>query len=176
MRQGCDIDLDPQAGRRAQDEAAETKTGLAKMLQTNPDCSWDTFDGKCLLQLLLAPVYRCIRSTAARQLRAQQSAPVVADRVIEMSAACCDGNADVTCRDGSPPRDCGSVCAVFFHSFFNDCGVLLQTVMAAQIDEFTAFDATCLASADVEFFLSAIQHTTCKSRGENQCVYSVAGQ
>ena len=23
------------------------------------------------------------------------------------------------------------------------------------------FDATCLASADVEFFLSAIQHTTC---------------
>ena len=46
MRQGCDIDLDPQAGRRAQDEAAETKTGLAKMLQTNPDCSWDTFDGK----------------------------------------------------------------------------------------------------------------------------------
>ena len=47
VRQGCDIDLDPQAGRRAQDEAAETKTGLAKMLQTNPDCSWDTFDGKC---------------------------------------------------------------------------------------------------------------------------------
>ena len=81
--------------------------------------------------------------------------------MIEMSAACCDGNADVTCRDGSPPRDCGSVCAVFYHSFFNDCGVLLQTVMAAQIDEFTAFDATCLASADVEFFLSAIQHTTC---------------
>jgi hypothetical protein len=106
-------------------------------------------------------VCRCILSTAARQLRAQQPAPVVADRVIEMSAACCDGNADVTCRDGSPPRDCGSVCAVFFHSFFNDCGVLLQTVMAAQIDEFTAFDATCLASADVEFFLSAIQHTTC---------------
>ena len=47
VRQGCDIDLDPQAGRRAQDEAAETKTGLAKMLQTNPDCSWDTFDGAC---------------------------------------------------------------------------------------------------------------------------------
>ena len=47
VRQGCDIDLDPQTGRRTQDGAAETKTGLAKMLQTNPDCSWDTFDGKC---------------------------------------------------------------------------------------------------------------------------------
>ena len=100
---------------------------------------------------------------------------VVADRVIEMSAACCDGNADVTCRDGSPPRDCGSVCAVFYHSFFNNCGALLETVMASQIDEFTAFDATCLASADVGFFLNAIQHTTCKSLRQRILVPTVTG-
>ena len=65
VRQGCDIDLDPQAGRRAQDEAAETKTGLAKMLQTNPDCSWDTFDGKCMLLGICMQVHSVHSSEAA---------------------------------------------------------------------------------------------------------------
>jgi len=78
-----------------------------------------------------------------------------------MSAACCGANADATCRDGSPPRECNAECAVYYHSFFADCGTLLATVMASQIDAFTAFDETCLASADIGFFLDAIQHTTC---------------
>ena len=83
------------------------------------------------------------------------------DRVVAMSAACCGPNADATCRDGSPPRDCNPECAVYYHSFFADCGMLVNTVMASQIDAFTAFDETCLASADIGFFLDAIQHTTC---------------
>ena len=53
LRQGCDIDLETHAdapethadGRRMQD-VSEDKTGMAKLLQTDPDsCSWDSFDG-----------------------------------------------------------------------------------------------------------------------------------
>ena len=125
VRQGCNINLTPENGRRLQDG---TKHGIAKLLETDPDtCAWDDFD----------------------------------DRVVEMSAACCGTNADANCRDGSPPRDCNPECAVFYHSFFADCGTLLGTVMASQIDAFAAFDETCLASADIGFFLDAIQHTTC---------------
>ena len=89
------------------------------------------------------------------------------DRVVEMSAACCGANADATCRDGSPPRECNAECAVYYHSFVADCGTLLATVMASQIDAFTAFDETCLASADIGFFLDAIQHTTCCIRAQD---------
>ena len=83
------------------------------------------------------------------------------DRVVEMSAVCCGTNADANCADGSPPRACNPECAVYYHSFFNDCSILLNTVMASQIDTFAAFDEVCLASADIGFFLNAIQHTTC---------------
>ena len=45
MQQGCDIDLDPNTGRRAQEDGAQIKVGMATMTQTNADCSWDSFDG-----------------------------------------------------------------------------------------------------------------------------------
>ena len=40
MRQGCNINLTPENGRRLQ----EATTGMAKMLSTDPDtCAWEDF-------------------------------------------------------------------------------------------------------------------------------------
>ena len=100
---------------------------------------------------------------SAKQSKKALTAWALAARVIAMSAACCGPNADATCRDGSPPRECNAECAVYYHSFFADCGMLVNAVMVTQIDAFAAFDETCLASADVGFFLDAIQHATCAS-------------
>ena len=47
LRQGCDIDLVPENGRRMQDVTGDN--GYAKLLQTDPNtCSWDSFDGPCI--------------------------------------------------------------------------------------------------------------------------------
>eukprot|EP01052_Picozoa_sp_SAG31_P004106 SAG31_NODE_167_length_21485_cov_31.094922_4_plen_641_part_00 len=133
VRQGCDIDLVPPRGRgrRAQDdEGPGQKTGIAKLLQTDPTtCSWDSFD----------------------------------DRIVEMSAVCCGTNADETCADGQPPRECSPECGVYFHSFYSDCEILLSTVQQDDFEVFTDFHEMCLEEADVSFFLNAIQHATCAS-------------
>ena len=70
------------------------------------------------------------------------------DLVSEVNLVCCG---EGQCADGGQPPDCSPGCAVATHQFMNTCGAVVEQVVGADAERFTAlqeFDAACIDAAD----------------------------
>ena len=70
------------------------------------------------------------------------------DLVSEVNLVCCG---EGQCADGGQPPDCSPGCAVATHQFMNTCGAVVEQVVGADAERFTAlqeFDASCIDAAD----------------------------